>query len=42
MTKLKITVLKRTNPDELFDEKGTAITCCADGMRPVLFKVERI
>ena len=100
MTKIKITVLKRTDPDELFDEypvnkkdwmvpcgiykdgqeyildsprmpegfcgsawqtiypnvrtifyggdlpyfdeKGIAITCCADGMRPVLFKVERI
>jgi uncharacterized repeat protein (TIGR04076 family) len=25
-----------------FDEKGTAVTCCADGMRPVIFKVERI
>lgn len=100
MTKIKITVLKRTDPDELFDEypvnkkdwmvpcgvykdgqeyildnpsmpegfcgsawqtiypnvrtifyggdlpffdeKGTAVTFCADGMRPVLFKVERI
>lgn len=25
-----------------FKEKGTAITCCADGMRPVIFKIERI
>lgn len=25
-----------------FDEKGVAITCCADGIRPVIFKVERI
>ena len=25
-----------------FDERGTAITCCADGLRPVIFKVERI
>lgn len=25
-----------------FDEKGTAVTCCADGMRPVIFKIERI
>jgi uncharacterized repeat protein (TIGR04076 family) len=25
-----------------FDEKGTAITCCADGIRPVIFKIERI
>lgn len=25
-----------------FDEKGTAITCCADGMRPVIFKLERV
>jgi len=81
MSKLKITVLKRQDPadifDELpvakkdwmvpcgiykdgqeyllnartilyggdlpfFDEKGTAITCCADGMRPVIFKLERV
>ena len=25
-----------------FDEEGVAVTCCADGMRPVLFKIERI
>jgi uncharacterized repeat protein (TIGR04076 family) len=25
-----------------FDEKGTTVTCCADGVRPVIFKVERI
>ena len=25
-----------------FDEKGIAITCCTDGMRPVIFKIERI
>ncbi len=25
-----------------FDEKGVAVTCCTDGMRPVIFKVERI
>jgi uncharacterized repeat protein (TIGR04076 family) len=25
-----------------FKEKGTSVTCCADGMRPVIFKVERI
>jgi uncharacterized repeat protein (TIGR04076 family) len=25
-----------------FDEKGTAITCCADGIRPVIFKIERL
>jgi uncharacterized repeat protein (TIGR04076 family) len=25
-----------------FDEKGIAITCCADGMRPVIFKIERL
>ena len=100
MTKLKITVLKRLNPDEIFEElpvkrqewmvpcpiyedgqeyildkvampegfcgsawqtiypnvrtlyyggdltffeeKGTAVTCCADGVRPVIFKLERI
>ncbi len=100
MAKLKITVLKRQDPDEIFDElpvtrqdwmvpcevyedgqefilerlsmpegfcgsawqtiypnartllyggdlpffaeKGTSVTCCADGMRPVIFKLERI
>ncbi len=25
-----------------FEEKGIAISCCADGMRPVIFKIERI
>ena len=25
-----------------FDEKGVSVTCCADGMRPVIFKIERI
>jgi uncharacterized repeat protein (TIGR04076 family) len=25
-----------------FDEKGVAVTCCADGLRPVIFKIERI
>ncbi|MFC1803080.1 TIGR04076 family protein [Thermoproteota archaeon] len=25
-----------------FDEKGTAVTCCSDGMRPVIFKLERV
>lgn len=25
-----------------FDEKGIAITCCTGGMRPVIFKIERI
>lgn len=25
-----------------FDEEGVSITCCADGMRPVIFKIERI
>ena len=100
MTKLRITVVKRLDPDEIFDElpverqdwmepcdiymdgqeyildnlampegfcgsawqtiypnlrtlwyggdlpffaeKGTSVTCCADGVRPVIFKVERI
>ncbi len=23
-------------------QRGTAITCCTDGLRPVIFKVERI
>jgi uncharacterized repeat protein (TIGR04076 family) len=25
-----------------FEEKGVSITCCNDGLRPVVFKVERI
>lgn len=25
-----------------FEEKGTAIICCADGLRPVIFKLERV
>jgi uncharacterized repeat protein (TIGR04076 family) len=24
------------------DEKGVAISCCSDGFRPVIFKIERI
>ena len=25
-----------------FDEEGVSISCCSDGMRPVIFKIERI
>jgi uncharacterized repeat protein (TIGR04076 family) len=25
-----------------FEEEGVAISCCSDGMRPVIFKIERI
>ena len=25
-----------------FEEEGVAISCCSDGMRPVIFKLERI
>ena len=25
-----------------FKEKGVSISCCTDGMRPVIFKIERI
>jgi uncharacterized repeat protein (TIGR04076 family) len=25
-----------------FEEEGVAISCCSDGMRPVVFKIERI
>ncbi|MBM3292115.1 TIGR04076 family protein [Candidatus Bathyarchaeota archaeon] len=25
-----------------FKEKGVSISCCSDGMRPVIFKIERI
>lgn len=25
-----------------FKEKGVAISCCTDGLRPVVFKIERI
>jgi len=25
-----------------YEEKGTAVNCCIDGLRPVVFKLERI
>jgi uncharacterized repeat protein (TIGR04076 family) len=25
-----------------FDEEGVSVSCCSDGMRPVIFKIERI
>ena len=25
-----------------FDEKGVSVSCCNDGIRPVIFKIERI
>lgn len=25
-----------------FDEKGVAVSCCTDGMRPVIFKIEHV
>ena len=25
-----------------FKEKGVAVSCCSDGMRPVIFKIERM
>jgi len=25
-----------------FKEKGVAVSCCSDGMRPVIFKIERL
>ncbi|MGD2201670.1 MAG: TIGR04076 family protein [Candidatus Bathyarchaeota archaeon] len=25
-----------------FEEEGVSVSCCTDGMRPVLFKIERI
>jgi len=25
-----------------FDEKGVSVSCCSDGMRPVIFKIERL
>ncbi len=25
-----------------FEEKGVAISCCSDGIRPVIFKLERV
>ena len=27
---------------EVFKEKGVTINCCIDGLRPVIFKLERI
>lgn len=25
-----------------FEEEGVAVSCCTDGMRPVIFKIERL
>jgi len=25
-----------------YDEKGVSVNCCTDGLRPVIFKIERI
>ena len=25
-----------------YDEEGVCVTCCTDGLRPVIFKIERI
>ena len=25
-----------------FDEKGVSVSCCTDGIRPVIFKIERL
>ena len=37
-----VDVLKNGGNFPYFNEKGISITCCNDGLRPVVFKVERI
>ena len=40
--KIVITLVSKGNFDIWMKEKGTAISCCTDGIRPVVFKLERI
>ena len=37
-----LTTLRFGGDFTYFDEKGTSINCCTDGMRPVVFKLERL
>ncbi len=37
-----MSVLRFGGDFDLWVEKGVAITCCTDGIRPVSFKIERI
>ena len=37
-----VDVLRNGGDFPYFKEKGVSITCCNDGLRPVVFKVERI
>ena len=37
-----VDVLRNGGNFPYFNEKGISITCCNDGLRPVVFKVERV
>ncbi len=36
-----ITLRSNGNFFEWYDEPGVAVACCPDGLRPVVFKIER-
>jgi len=36
-----ITLKSNGNFSEWYDEPGVAVVCCTDGLRPVVFKLER-
>jgi len=36
-----ITLRSNGNFSEWYDESGVAVGCCSDGLRPVVFKLER-
>jgi uncharacterized repeat protein (TIGR04076 family) len=36
-----ITLRSNGNFSEWYEEPGTAVVCCTDGLRPVIFKLER-
>lgn len=38
----EVTHLQLNGDFPWYEEKGAAITCCTDGIRPVIFKVERM
>jgi uncharacterized repeat protein (TIGR04076 family) len=37
-----LTLMNNGNFREWYDEDGVAVGCCPDGLRPVVFKLERI
>lgn len=37
-----IQVLRFHGNFQWFDEAGVSVSCCTDGLRPVVFKIERV